>query len=180
MLKLVLKIVIVFFVISKALVAQNATSEGLKMNFPAIYFKTKSTDYNSMPYTTDSCFEYMAAHYNYITSFVIWRDSNETNQLTAKRIKKLKTDLSKYPQLATITIHNMGKAQKVSRNTISQTDSVQAQYLISFNSVFDINETDVPVKISNKKSHIEHPRFWCFNCWRNHRFSKDYRRLHVK
>lgn len=182
-----LKIFLFFFVVTTTVNSQNAintkvvTGE-LKMNFPAVYFKANSTDYAFMPYTTDSCFKYMAAHLNYITSFVIWRDSFETNQLTSKRIKKIMTDLGKYIPPIKIKIHNMGKEQKIARSTINQADSVRVKFFISLNSVFDINETNIPVvnNTSTKKSHIDHPRVWCINCWRKGRFRKEYRRLHVK
>ena len=32
---------------------------------------------------------------------------------------------------------------------------------------------------STKTSHVERPRVWCLKCWKNHRFSKDYRRLNA-
>lgn len=135
----------------------------LKMTFPGVYFRHNSTDYAAMPYTADSCFKYIAKRVKYIYSFVIWRDSAETEELTNKRIKKLKADLNKYTPAGKIEIRSMGKEQKISRLTIHcSTSNEQLQYLLSLNSVFDISTSRLSVK---KKNHIEQPRIWCLNCW---------------
>ena len=155
----------------------------LQMTFPSIYFKTNSVGYAAMPYTVDSCFKYIAIHINDINSLVIWRDSSETEQLTTKRIKKLKTGLHKYTPSGKITILSMGKAQKISQQTIQMAaDSVQIHYLLSLNSVFDVSGVIIPGNKKGwlKKPHTERPRLWCLNCWKRGRFSKEYRRLHVK
>jgi predicted transglutaminase-like cysteine proteinase len=72
-----------------------------KMEFPNIYFKLNSTDYAEMPYKVDSCFKFIINDlskdplYNKI-ELAIWRDSCETEQLTKRRIKKIKNELSKF------------------------------------------------------------------------------------
>ncbi|MDP2386348.1 MAG: hypothetical protein Q8M29_08245 [Bacteroidota bacterium] len=155
----------------------------LNMTFPGIYFKNNSVDYAVMPYTVDSCFKYIAIHIRDINSLVIWRDSSETEQLTTKRIKKLKTDLNKYTPSGKINILSMGKAQKISQRTIAKgADSVQIHYLLSLNSVFDVSGVIIPTNKKGwlKKPHTERPRLWCLNCWKRGRFTKEYRRLHVK
>jgi hypothetical protein len=180
------KILFILLLIAKGLCAQDAEINGLikgelKMTFPRIYFKNKTSDYAPMSYTVDSCFKYIAANLKDIRSFIIWRDSSETEQLTTKRIKKLKADLTKYTSTK-IYIESMKAAQKILQSTINKSNSYeQRQYLLSLNSVFDVYTTGMPAeKDVGKKSHIYHPRFWCFNCWRAHRFTKDYRRLHTK
>jgi hypothetical protein len=111
----------------------------LKMTFPSIYFKNGSTDYAGMPYTTDSCFKYIADHVKFLNDLNVWRDSSETDQLTYLRIKKLRADLNKYTS-AKLNIRSIGNAQKISRRTIySGTDSSQIRYLLSLNSVFDVS-----------------------------------------
>ena len=186
--KLATKILLLFFIVTSALSAQDTEIERLvngelKMNFPAVYFKNNSTEYFAMPYVADSCFKYISLHVKDINSLVIWRDSTETEQLTAKRIKKLKEGFKKYKPAQKITILSMGSQQKISRHTIEMTnDDTQIQYLLSLNSVFDISKTRLIAEkeIKKKSGHIDRPRVWCFNCWRSHRFSKDYQRLHVK
>jgi len=156
----------------------------LKMTFPSIYFKHNSTDYATVPYAADSCLKYIAAHIKDIKSFIVWRDSSETDLLTNNRIENLKVDLNKYTPSDKINIQPMGNAQKISRRTIHKgADNEQIQYLISLNSVFDIYTTGVPTekkKKSGKVSHIERPRIWCLNCWRGDRFSKGYRQVNKK
>lgn len=181
------KLLLIFLVVAAGLQGQNIEIDGLikgelKMTFPSIYFKNNSVDYAAMPYTVDSCFKYIATHIKDIKSFVIWRDSSEKDQLTKRRIKKLKADLNKYTPADIIDIQTMGKTQKISQSTIHKgVDYKQIQYLLSLNSVFDIYTTGVLTeKKRTKKSHIERPRLWCLKCWKNRRFSKDYRRLHVK
>jgi hypothetical protein len=153
----------------------------LRMTFPSIYFKNNSTDYASMPYTVDSCFKYIAANIKNLNSYVIWRDSAETDQLTESRIKRVKTDLNKYTSSDKIHFHNMREAQKISRRTVDESvDDKQGQYLLSLNSVLDVSGT---VSLSKKKSifrrrtHLE-GRYLCFGCWRRGAFSKEYQRLH--
>lgn len=181
------KFLFIFFIVAKGLCAQNTEIDGLikselKMTFPRIYFKNNLIEYEAMPYTVDSCFKYIAANLKDIRSFVIWRDSSESEQLSTRRIQKLKADLNKYTPSAKIYIESMKGAQKISQLTIKKSSSIeQTRYLLSLNAVFDVYTTGtLPEKQVGKKSHIYHPRFWCFNCWRAHRFSKDYRRLHVK
>ena len=58
-----------------------------QMTYPSIYFKNNSTEYAKMPYTADSCLKYIADNLDDIVSYIIWRDSNETDALTKKRIK---------------------------------------------------------------------------------------------
>jgi len=141
----------------------------LKMTFPSIYFKHQSTDYATMPYTVDSCFKYIALHFDdNNNSLVIWRDSNETKELTNKRIKKLKMSLNKRIRDKSIEIHSMGNQQKISWQTMKMTsDSAKIKYLWSLNSVFDISMTRFPKTPSTKASHVLHPKIWCWNCWRN-------------
>lgn len=138
----------------------------LKMTFPSIYFKHKSTDYAAMPYTADSCFKFMAVHIKDINSLVIWRDSAETEELTTMRIKKLKMGLNKYTPSEKIDIKSMGKEQKISRHTIDITDNnEQIQHLLSLNSVFDISRTRFSKR--KAKTHVELPRLRCIHCWKN-------------
>jgi hypothetical protein len=165
------RLLILLFFISSGLLAQDPGIDRLikgelKMTFPSIYFKHKSTDYAAMPYTADSCFKFMALHIKDINSLVIWRDSAETEQLTAMRIKKLKVGLDKYTPSEKIDIRTMGKEQKISRHTIDLTDNdEQIQYLLSLNSVFDISKTRSSRRKS--KTHVELPRLGCKNCWQN-------------
>ena len=181
------KFFLIFFIVAKGLCAQSTEIDGLikgelVMTYPRVYFKNNTTDYAAMPYSADSCFKYIAANLKDVRGFVIWRDSSETEQLTTKRIKKLKADLHKYTLSAKIYIESMKGAQKIAQLTIEKSNSYeQRQYLLSLNAVFDVYTTAMlPEKDLGKKSHVYHPRFWCFNCWRAHRFTKDYRRLHVK
>ncbi|MBK7669049.1 MAG: hypothetical protein IPJ32_17935 [Sphingobacteriaceae bacterium] len=112
------------------------------MTFPSIYFKNNSTDYAKMPYAVDSCFKYIAENLDDIVSYTIWRDSNETEQLTKNRVKKLKAGLKKYSPGWQIEIQSMGKEQKIARQTINkEVDKKQIQYLLSLNSVLDISKT---------------------------------------
>lgn len=140
----------------------------LKMTFPSIYFKHNSTDYATMPYTADSCFKYIAAHFSAdVTQLVIWRDSAETEELTAQRIKILKEGLKKHLRKGKIVIISMEDEQKVSRQTIRMTnDSVKINYLLSFNSVMDFSNTNFPVK-KKTGDHIDHPQINCLACWAN-------------
>jgi hypothetical protein len=116
----------------------------LKMTFPSIYFKHNSTEYAKMPYTVDSCLKHIATHIKDVTGKPIWRDSAEAEQLTHERIKKIKSDLSKYTSQK-LAIGSMKTAQKLSRRTINlAVDSAQTDYLLSLNSVFDIAKTRFP------------------------------------
>ena len=147
----------------------------LKMTFPSIYFRHNSTEYAVMPYTADSCFKYVAKHIRDIHTLVIWRDSAETDELSNRRIRKLKSDLAKYTS-AKIDIHPMGDNQKVSRHTIALcVNDRQLQYLYSLNSSFDISRTRFAPK--PKKNHIERPRIWCLDCWNSGFHVKERRRM---
>ncbi|HWY38801.1 MAG TPA: hypothetical protein VNY73_09600 [Bacteroidia bacterium] len=125
----------------------------LRMTFPSVYFKHNSTDYATMPYTVDSCFKYVALHFeDYMNSLVIWRDSNETEKLTNRRIKKLRVSLKKYIRSGKIEINSMRNEQKISQRTINMTsDSTKIKYLLSLNSVFDISKTRFPPEKKDKK-----------------------------
>jgi len=153
------KLTIFLLLISIGLPAQDSEIDRLiqgelKMTFPSVYFKHNSTDYAVMPYTVDSCFKYIALHFeDYTNSLVIWRDSTETEELTNERIAKLKAGLKKYIRSVKIEIHSMGNEQKVSRQTINMTsDSTKIKYLLSLNSVFDISKTRFPPEKKKKKT----------------------------
>lgn len=151
----------------------------LEMTFPSIYFKNNSTDYAKMPYTVDSCFKYIAANLEDIVSYTIWKDSNETEQLTKNRIKKIKSGLKKYTPASQIEIQSMGKEQKISRQTIDKgADKKQIQYLLSLNSVFDISKTAGARKKWKYRNHIEAPRPWCWGCIKSGFHTK--RRMQMK
>lgn len=141
----------------------------LKMTFPSIYFKHGSTDFAPMPYPADSCFKFIANHFkDNINSLVIWRDTLENEELTNKRIEKLKDSLRKYIKHEKIKIHSMGNEQKVSRRTIATTsDSSKIKYLITLNSVFDISKTR-PGNEASVKSHKK----WQLPCWLNWQLNK--------
>lgn len=139
----------------------------LKMTFPSIYFKHNSADYAVMPYTVDSCFKYIAHHFDKnINSLVIWRDSAESEALTKTRIKKLNAELKKYISKGKPQIHSMEGLQKISRQTIAlTTDSVQINYLLTLNSVFDFSKTRFSKEDpSSKLSHLYRPKIWCWSC----------------
>lgn len=141
----------------------------LQMTFPSIYFKHKSSDYASMPYTADSCFKHLALHFKGgVNSLVIWRDSAETEDLTLRRIKQLKLTLAKYLE-EDIDIHSMGAQQKISRETIRKTsDKAKVAYLLSLNSVLDISKTRFPKDGPTKAlDHVLRPKIWCFKCWKS-------------
>jgi hypothetical protein len=89
-----------------------------KMEFPNIYFKLNSTDYADMPYKVDSCFKMMVKHINidsvHNNIYLFFRrDSSETDQLTEKRIVKLKQDLNKFKITSKIYFKNSGTSQKI-------------------------------------------------------------------
>jgi len=139
----------------------------LKMTFPSIHFKHKSTDYAPMPYSTDSCFKFIANHFkDNINGLVIWRDTLEKEELTNKRIVILKAGLRKYIKNGKIEIQSMDGAQKVSRQIITMTsDSTKIKYLLTLNSVFDISKTRFPKDKSTALNHYLRPKIWCWNCW---------------
>ncbi len=145
-------------------------SNEFKMTFPSIYFKHNSTDCATMPYTADSCFKHIALHYDQnINSLIIWRDSLETEELTNKRIKKIKSSLRKYTQNTTIEIQSMENNQKISRHTINlTTDQTKINYLLTLNSVFDLSKTRLLItKSSTSTAHVYHPKIWCWRCWKS-------------
>ena len=129
------------------------------MTFPNIYFKLNSTDYASMPYLVDKCFEYIALNFkSNINSLVIWRDSIETEKLTSKRIKKLDTEIKKYVRNSKFEIHSMGIEQKISRKTINAaSDTSTINYLQSLNCVLEMSKTRLP---SEKKKKIRPYLVW--------------------
>ncbi len=134
----------------------------LNMTFPSIYFKHNSTEYANMPYSVDSCFKHIAMHIKDVTGKPIWRDSLEAEKLSIERIKKIRTDLSKYTSKK-LAIQSMKTEQKISRRTInSALDSAQVNYLLSLNSVFDIAKTRSPKIIQGSHG------LWifgtCFKC----------------
>jgi hypothetical protein len=176
-----------FLIVATCLHGQNSDIDRLvgaelKMTFPSIYFDHNSTEFADMPYTADSCFRYMAAHIRDIKSFAVWRDSAEEEALTKKRMEILKAGLYKYAPAASPRIVAMGQAQKIAQRTIREgAGGRQQQYLRALNSVIDVVKTrDAAEKKAGKRSHIDHPRVWCPRCWKNRRFTKEYRRLHVK
>jgi len=172
------KIVLILLLAPAGLRGQHSGAHGLvngelRMTFPSVYFKNNSTDYAAMPYTADSCFKYIAAHIKDINSYVIWRDSSETEELTNKRIKKLKTELNNYTPSGKIKIRPMGEAQKISRRTIDMgVNPKQIQYLLSLNSVFDVSGVVFRVTKKSKKNHALHPKIWCWRCWKRRAFFK--------
>jgi len=180
----IFKILIFLLVASKARaqdVEVDRLMEGeLKMTFPSIYFKHQSADYATMPYAVDSCFKFVASHFeDDINSLVIWQDSIETKELTSKRVKKLKAGLSKYKRTGGIEIHSMGKEQKISRRTINMTsDSTKMKHLLSLNSVFEISKTRIRDKKGfARKNHVELPRPWCWGCWKSGFHTRERRQL---
>lgn len=153
----------------------------LKMTFPGVYFEHGTAEYAHMPYTSDSCFKYIAANFDKTrNSLVLWRDSSETEELTLQRIKKLNQVLKSYLKSSRFTIQSMEDLQKVSQRTIRMTtDGAKADYLRNLNSVLDISKTRVhPVPI---KSHMLRPKIWCWSCWKNgfhlNKRGRDYRKM---
>src|SRR5579872_2280780 len=69
-----------------------------QMTFPNIYFKLNSADYAKMPYTIDSCLKFLIKNIKAkgIPSFIMFRDTIETELLLKRRIKRFKNDLNKY------------------------------------------------------------------------------------
>lgn len=168
------KYLLLFLVLPNLLEAQETEvtrlmAGELQMTFPSIYFKHKSSEYAAMPYTTDSCFKHLALHFkDEVSSLVIWRDSAETDELTLKRIKKVKLALAKYLD-ADLDIHSMGAQQKISRETMRKTsDKLNKDYLLSLNSVLDLSKTRFPKDGPTKAlAHVLRPKIWCFKCWRS-------------
>jgi REP element-mobilizing transposase RayT len=163
------KLTLILLLVSTKLLGQDKEIDRLiqgefKMTFPSIHFNHKTTDYAKMPYSADSCLKYIASHFDEnINSLVIWRDTSETEVLTTKRIKKIKTALKKYLQTKEFEIYSMGNEQKVSRHTIKMTsDSSKIKYLLTLNSVFDISKSRRPLPPS--QSHIFRPKLFCWNC----------------
>lgn len=134
----------------------------LKMTFPSIYFKHNSTEYAEMPYPVDSCFIFIQKNVKDIKSYVIWKDSGETEQLSSKRVQKIRSDLSKYSKAA-VRVSSMGKDQKISRYTIYHNPAEQKQYLLSLNSVFDVYTTRTRKEMKTR-THIQRPRLFCWGC----------------
>lgn len=166
------KYVLIVFLFSTKLLAQESEIDRLiqselKMTFPSIYFKHQSADYAAMPYSVDSCLNYIARNFDEnINSLVIWRDTAETEALTNKRIKKLKTALKKYLKTKEFEIYSMGNEQKVSRHTIKMTtECSKINYLLTLNSVFDISKTRRP--FSKKLSHLYRPKLFCWACFKS-------------
>jgi hypothetical protein len=152
----------------------------LTMSFPSIYFENNSLEYAKMPYTVDSCFKHIASNIKNLNSYNLWRDSSETEQLSQKRIKKLRTDLLKYIPSGKIQIHSIGQLQKLSYQTLKEAgDEKQLKYLLSLNSVLDVSGAIHPQKKKRKwwqsRPHSE-GRLLCINCWRHGRTQK---RLHM-
>ena len=169
---ILLKIGFPLLLVANVLFSQNndlnrLPDKELQMTFPSIYFKHNSTDYAKMPYKVDSCFKYIALHFDQnINSLVIWRDSLETEVLTNARIKKLSAQLKKHLRKNNFEIISMADQQKISRYTLQKTDEqTNRDYLLSLNSCFDFSKTKVPLKTTN--SHIIRPKIWCKDCWKN-------------
>lgn len=166
------KITLLLLLFSTRFLGQNSeidrlVQNELKMTFSSIYFKHNSTDYASMPYSVDSCFKYIALNFDEtLNSLVIWRDTAETENLTIKRIKKLKLALKKYLRNKEFEIYSMGNEQKISMHTINMaSDSSNIKYLLTLNSVFEISKTRLPFKTN--ELHIIHPNIFCTSCWKN-------------
>ncbi len=134
----------------------------LRMTFPSIYFKHNTTEYAEMPYPVDSCFIFIQKNIKDIKSYVVWRDSGETEQLSQQRLKKIRTGLTKYTK-SQIKVLSMGNEQKISRYTIHKSPKEQRQYLLSLNSVFDVYTTRTR-KEMKMSTHIQRPRIWCWGC----------------
>ncbi len=166
------KLILIILLVSTKLFAQESEIDRLmqselKMTFPSIHFKHQSADYATMPYSVDSCLKYIASNFDEnVNSLVIWRDTLETEALTNKRIKKLKTALKKYLKTKEFEIYSMENEQKVSRHTIKMTtDDTKINYLLTLNSVFDISKTRRP--FSKKLSHLYRPKLFCWACFKS-------------
>jgi hypothetical protein len=165
----VTSIVIILFLLTKSLHAQNPEVENLmqgdlKMTYPSIYFKHNSEEYAVMPYSADTCYKYIASHLKYLNSIVIWRDSSETEFLTNARIKKIQHDLGKYSTFGYVDIKTMKDAQKISQHTIKKaSNDTELQYLLSFNSVLDVSGA-IRHRKKLRRTHVE-GRIFCIECW---------------
>lgn len=152
----------------------------LKMTFPSIYFKPNSMEYAAMPYSADSCYKYISDHFSEnINSLIVWRDSLETEDLSVKRIKKIKKELRKYVRSGKIEIESMEAEQKLPRRIIEMTaDSTQIKYLLSFNTGLDFSRTKFAAKKTRTyKNHYERPRLNCWDCWISGFHYKERRRI---
>ncbi len=168
------KLTLILLLLSTRLLGQDSEIDRLmkgelKMTFPSIHFKHKSTDYATMPYSADSCFKFIANHFKgNINDLEIWRDTLETEELTNKRIEILKVGLRKYLKHGKIEIHSMENEQKVSRHTMAMTsDSTKIKYLLTLNSVFDISKTQTQNTTAIKPHKVSH-----LPCWMNLRLNK--------
>lgn len=139
-----------------------------KMTFPSIYFKHNSTEYASMPYSVDSCINYITSNFDKsINSLVMWRDSAETEGLAFKRIQKIKLILKKQLKTNTLEVFSMGGEQKIARFTINKTsDKTKTNYLLTLNSVFEISKSRINSKVKSN-NHVMNPRITCWGCWKN-------------
>ncbi len=162
------KFIVLLFLFSASLLAQRSDIDTrmengeLKMTFPSIYFKHNSTEYAKMPYSVDSCFKYIAAKIKELNSYPVWRDLNEKERLTIMRIEKLKADIAKYVPSNKIQFQSMGSAQKISRHSISKANSIQADHLITLNSVLDVSGALKNKEMGQKKQRRGFPRLvWC-------------------
>ena len=163
------KLILLFLFVSLPIFGQDTEPEKdlageFKMTFPSIYFKHNSEEYAKMPYTVDSCLKYIAENIKDLNSYPIWRDSIEKEQLTHMRMKKLRSDLSKYTHSGKVNFQSMGPAQKISRQTIKKSiNDQQAQYLLSLNSVLDVSGAIYnKVNLKGKKQKKRLPRLvWC-------------------
>lgn len=140
-----------------AAVGKRVDAGELQMDFPGIYFRHNSTEYAPMPYRVDSCLRYLIQHYDDIRSFVMWRDSSESEKLSADRISKIEADLQALKFHKTFRTRSMGNAQKVSYYTIRQCNSVaEADRLLSLNSVFEIAKSRLHTQPGLRK--------FCWHC----------------
>ncbi len=149
----------------------------LKMTFPSIYFKHNSLSYAPMPYSVDSCLNYIALNINDINDLVMWQDSSETQVLMEERMRKIRRALKKYKETRSITIVPIYKKQKIASTTIAMTtDPSKVQYLLSLNSVFEISKTRISPerKWWQRRTHKE-GRYLCYACWQRGAFSKENR-----
>jgi hypothetical protein len=101
------------------------------MKFPVIYFKLNSIDYADMPYTADSCLKFYIKHTYYNKEgrngssfeFRIYRNEDETEQLTDRRIIKLKYDMNKIKNGFGMRIIKAGAWQKTGKSDFSDNQS---------------------------------------------------------
>lgn len=91
------KLFVILLLLTTTLFAQQkdtSTTVGsqIKMTFPSIDSKTKVPIMLQCLIQLIPALNYITKHVKDIKAYVIWRDSSETEVLTNKRIKKLKTD----------------------------------------------------------------------------------------